>query len=48
MNVTLTPIGGANRSTRLAAAVEMGNQKWRRWLDIHDQLARQTVEGHRG
>jgi hypothetical protein len=29
-------------------AVEMGNQKWRRLLDSHDQLARQTVEGHRG
>jgi hypothetical protein len=26
----------------------MGNQKWRRLLESHDQLARQTVEGHRG
>ena len=33
-------------STRRAA--EMGDQNWRRLLDGHDQLARQTVEGHRG
>jgi|SRR5580693_8171109 hypothetical protein len=33
-------------STRCAA--EMGNQNWRRLLDSHDQLARQTVDGHRG
>ena len=33
-------------STRSAA--EMGDQNWRRLLDSHDQLARQTVEKHRG
>ena len=33
-------------STRRAA--EMGDQNWRRLLDSHDQLARQTVERHRG
>ena len=33
-------------STRSAA--EMGDQRWRRLLDSHDQLARQTVEKHRG
>src|SRR3982074_2294399 len=32
-------------STRRAA--EMGDQNWRRLLDSHDQLARQTVERHR-
>jgi class 3 adenylate cyclase len=26
----------------------MGDQNWRRLLDSHDQLARQTVERHRG
>ena len=29
-------------------AVEMGDQTWRRLLDSHDQLAKQTVEKHRG
>jgi class 3 adenylate cyclase len=33
-------------STRSAAA--LGDQKWRTLLDDHDQLARQTVERHRG
>jgi class 3 adenylate cyclase len=33
-------------STRSAA--EMGDKTWRRLLDSHDQLARQTVEKHRG
>jgi class 3 adenylate cyclase len=33
-------------STRSAA--EMGDQTWRRLLDSHDQLAKQTVEKHRG
>ncbi len=33
-------------STRSAA--EAGDQAWRRLLDNHDQLARQTVEKHRG
>src|SRR6202008_2492492 len=33
-------------STRRPA--EMGDQNWRRLLDSHDQLARQTVERHRG
>jgi pimeloyl-ACP methyl ester carboxylesterase len=33
-------------STRSAA--EMGDKTWRRLLDSHDQLARQTVERHRG
>jgi class 3 adenylate cyclase/alpha-beta hydrolase superfamily lysophospholipase len=33
-------------STRSAA--EKGDQTWRRLLDSHDQLARQTVERHRG
>jgi class 3 adenylate cyclase len=33
-------------STRSAA--EMGDKTWRRLLDNHDQLARQTVEKHRG
>ncbi len=33
-------------STRSAAA--MGDQVWRRLLDSHDQLAKQTVEKHRG
>ena len=33
-------------STRSAA--EMGDQTWRRLLDTHDQMARQTVEKHRG
>ena len=33
-------------STRRAA--EMGDQNWRRLLDSHDQLARRTVERHRG
>jgi class 3 adenylate cyclase len=26
----------------------MGAQAWRRWLDNHDQLAKQMVEKHRG
>jgi hypothetical protein len=34
MNVTLTPIGGANRLTQLARAAEMGNQNWRRLLSV--------------
>jgi class 3 adenylate cyclase len=29
-------------------AVEKGDQQWRRLLDDHDRLARQTVEKHRG
>jgi class 3 adenylate cyclase len=29
-------------------AVDMGDQTWRRLLDSHDQLAKQTVEKHRG
>ena len=29
-------------------AVELGDQKWRGVLDSHDQLARQSVERHRG
>jgi class 3 adenylate cyclase/pimeloyl-ACP methyl ester carboxylesterase len=33
-------------STRSAA--EMGDKAWRRLLDDHDQLAKQTVEKHRG
>jgi class 3 adenylate cyclase len=33
-------------STRSAA--EMGDKAWRRLLDSHDQLAKQTVEKHRG
>ena len=33
-------------STRSAA--EMGDQTWRRLLDSHDQLAKQTVEKYRG
>lgn len=33
-------------STRSAA--EMGDKTWRRLLDSHDQLAKQTVEKHRG
>jgi len=33
-------------STRSAAA--MGDQTWRRLLDSHDQIAKQTVEKHRG
>ncbi|HEY3795768.1 MAG TPA: adenylate/guanylate cyclase domain-containing protein [Bradyrhizobium sp.] len=33
-------------STRSAA--EMGDKTWRRLLDNHDQLARQTVDKHRG
>ena len=33
-------------STRSAA--EVGDQTWRRLLDSHDQLAKQTVEKHRG
>src|ERR1700739_3834285 len=33
-------------STRSAA--EMGDKTWRRLLDSHDQLARQTAEKHRG
>lgn len=33
-------------STRRAA--EQGDQKWRTVLDSHDQLAKQTVERHRG
>src|ERR1700722_11809360 len=33
-------------STRRAA--EMGDQNWRRLLDDHDRLARQTIERHRG
>jgi pimeloyl-ACP methyl ester carboxylesterase len=33
-------------STRSAAV--MGDKMWRRLLDSHDQLARQTVEKHRG
>jgi class 3 adenylate cyclase/pimeloyl-ACP methyl ester carboxylesterase len=33
-------------STRSAAA--MGDQAWRRQLDSHDQIARQTVEKYRG
>ena len=33
-------------STRRAA--ELGDQKWRRLLDTHDQLAKQMVERHRG
>ena len=33
-------------STRRAA--ELGDQKWRTVLDSHDQLAKQTVERHRG
>lgn len=33
-------------STRLASAI--GDQTWRHLLDNHDQLARQTVEKHRG
>ena len=33
-------------STRSAAV--MGDKTWRRLLDSHDQLARQTVEKHRG
>jgi class 3 adenylate cyclase len=33
-------------STRKAA--EAGDRQWRRWLDEHDRVARQTVEKHRG
>ena len=33
-------------STRKAA--EAGDRQWRRWLDEHDRIARQTVEKHRG
>jgi class 3 adenylate cyclase len=33
-------------STRSAA--EMGDQQWRRLLDSHDRIARQSVEKHRG
>jgi class 3 adenylate cyclase len=33
-------------STR--SAVELGDQTWRRLLDNHDQIARQTVDKHRG
>ena len=33
-------------STRNAA--EMGDQNWRRLLDSHDQIAKQTVDKHRG
>ena len=33
-------------STRSAA--ELGDQTWRRLLDNHDQIARQTVDKHRG
>ncbi len=33
-------------STRSAA--EMGDQRWRRLLDSHDQLAQQMIEKHRG
>lgn len=33
-------------STRRAAA--MGDRRWRHLLDIHDELARQMVERHRG
>jgi class 3 adenylate cyclase len=29
-------------------AVNMGDESWRRLLDRHDQLARQTIEKHRG
>jgi hypothetical protein len=34
MNVTLTPIGGANRLTQLARAAEMVNRNWRRLLSV--------------
>jgi hypothetical protein len=34
MNVTLTPIGGADGLTQLARAAEMGNQNWRRLLSV--------------
>lgn len=30
------------------SAAEMGDQKWRRLLDNHDELAKQMVERHRG
>jgi class 3 adenylate cyclase len=30
------------------SAAQMGDQRWRQLLDNHDQLARQTVEKHRG
>jgi class 3 adenylate cyclase len=33
-------------STRKAA--EAGDRQWRRWLDEHDRIGRQTVEKHRG
>ena len=33
-------------STRSAA--ELGDQTWRRLLDNHDQIAKQTIEKHRG
>jgi class 3 adenylate cyclase len=33
-------------STRKAA--EAGDRQWRRWLDEHDRVGRQTVEKHRG
>jgi class 3 adenylate cyclase len=33
-------------STRKAA--DAGDRQWRRWLDEHDRIARQTVEKHRG
>jgi hypothetical protein len=47
MNVTLTPIGGANRLTQVAAQPKSAIRNWRRLLDSHDRLARQTVERHR-
>src|SRR5271169_6081409 len=33
-------------TTRKAA--EAGDRQWRRWLDEHDRVGRQTVEKHRG
>jgi class 3 adenylate cyclase len=41
--VLFTDIVGSTQS-----AAEMGDQRWRRLLDSHDDLARQIVEKHRG
>jgi len=29
-------------------AAEAGDRQWRRWLDEHDRIGRQTVDKHRG
>jgi class 3 adenylate cyclase/pimeloyl-ACP methyl ester carboxylesterase len=41
--VMFTDIADSTRS-----AAEMGDQQWRRLLDNHDRMAKQTVEKHRG